>query len=104
MTLPIAISFVRDRFTWLAYFMLAYFTFTQAALGPLMPFLRTELNLSYTVTGFHLSAFALGMVLAGLTADRLAQSWGRWLVFWGGGIGMALGALGLILSHQAILT
>jgi predicted MFS family arabinose efflux permease len=84
--------------------MLAYFTFTQAALGPLMPFLRTELNLSYTVTGFHLSAFALGMVLAGLTADRLAQSWGRWLVFWGGGIGMALGALGLILSHQAILT
>ena len=33
-------------------FMLAYFTFTQAALGPLMPFLRTELNLSYTVTGF----------------------------------------------------
>ncbi len=104
MTSPLTTSFVRDRFTWLAYFMLAYYAFTQAALGPLMPFLRTELNLSYTVTGFHLSAFALGMVLAGLTADRLAQSWGRRVIFWGGGLGMALGAIGLILSHHAILT
>ncbi len=99
-----ASAFVRDRLTWMAYFMLAYYAFTQAALGPLMPFLRSELHLSYTVTGFHLSAFALGMIVAGLTTDRLAQRWGRWVVFWGGGLGMALGAVGLILSSQAMLT
>jgi hypothetical protein len=38
--------FVRDRFTWLAYLMLAYFSYLQAAPGPLMPFLRDELHLS----------------------------------------------------------
>ncbi|MBI1879814.1 MAG: MFS transporter, partial [Chloroflexi bacterium] len=50
------------------------------------------------------SAFALGMIGAGLTTDRLAQRWGRWVVFWGGGLGMALGAVGLALSSQAALT
>lgn len=96
--------FVRDRLTWMAYFLLAYYAYTQAALGPLMPFLRSELSLSYTLAGLHLSAFALGMIGAGLTTDRLAQRWGRWVIFWGGGLGMALGALGLTLSHQAVLT
>jgi predicted MFS family arabinose efflux permease len=97
-------SFVRDRFTWMAYFLLAFYAFTQATLGPLMPFLRAELNLSYTVAGLHLSAFALGMIGAGLITDRLAQRWGRWVIFWGGGLGMALGALGLTLSGQSALT
>lgn len=96
--------FVRDRLTWMAYFLLAYYAYTQAALGPLMPFLRSELSLNYTVAGLHLSAFALGMIGAGLTTDRLARWWGRWIIFWGGGLGMALGALGLTLGHQAILT
>jgi fucose permease len=97
-------SFVRDRFTWMAYLLLAYFCFTQSALGPLMPFLRTELNLSYTVAGLHLSAFALGMIGAGLTTDRLARLWGRPIILWGGGLGMALGAVGLALSHQIFLS
>ncbi|MEW5959603.1 MAG: MFS transporter, partial [Chloroflexota bacterium] len=96
--------FIRDRFTWLAYFMLAYYAYLQAALGPLMPFLRAELNLNYTVAGLHLSAFALGMIIAGLTAERLAHNWGRRRVFWGGGIGMAVGALLLVLNKLAILT
>ncbi|MBE7552083.1 MAG: MFS transporter [Anaerolineales bacterium] len=96
--------FNRDRLTWMAYFLLAYYAYTQAALGPLMPFLRSELTLNYTVAGLHLSAFALGMIGAGLTTDRLARRWGRWVIFWGGGLGMALGALGLTLGHQASLT
>lgn len=33
-------AFVRDRFTWLAYIMLGYFAYLQAALGPALPFLR----------------------------------------------------------------
>jgi fucose permease len=102
--MSISATFVRDRFTWMAYFLLAYFAFTQAALGPLMPFLRTELRLNYTIAGLHLSAFALGMIGAGLTADRLAQRWSRRAIFWGGGFGMALGALGLTLSGQPVLT
>jgi fucose permease len=96
--------FIRDRFTWLAYLMLAYFAYLQAVLGPLVPFLRDELHLSYTVSGLHLSAFSVGMVLAGFTIDPLIQRWGRRVVFWGGGAGMAAGALLLVVGHHVALT
>jgi predicted MFS family arabinose efflux permease len=96
--------FERDRFTWLAYLMLAYFGYLEATLGPLMPFLRSELHLSYTVSGLHLSAFAFGMVLAGSIGDYLVRFWGRTWVFWGGGAGMAVGALLFTLGHHAALT
>lgn len=104
MAITSTVPFIRDRFTWLAYFMLAYYSFTLTIIGPLMPFLRAELKLSYTVTGLHLSGFALGMVIAGLTADRFSHWWGRRPVFWGGGAGMALGAVALALSGHPILT
>lgn len=100
----LAIPFVRDRFTWLAYFMLAYYAYLQASLGPLMPFLGAELELSYTMRALHISAFALGMILAGLTADALARRLSRRAVFWGGGAGMALGVLLLTLARTPILT
>ncbi len=96
--------FVRDRFTWLAYLMLAYYAYAMAILGPLMPFLRAELNFSYTVAGLHGSAFALGMIVAGLLGDRLAQQWGRRVVFWGGGAGMAAGAVILAGGDRVLLT
>lgn len=97
-------TFVRDRFTWLAYGMLAYFAYMQASLGPAIPFLRQELNLSYTVAGFHATAMALGMIVAGLGADRLARRWGRTRVFWFGGAGMAVGALLLVFAPGAAFT
>ena len=96
--------FVRDRFTWLAYLMLSYFAYLQAAPGPLMPFLRDELHLSYTVGGLHFSAMAFGMVLSGLVSDRVARRWGRQRVFWAGGGGMAVGALFMALGHHPVLT
>ena len=37
----------------------------ETVLGPIMPFLRTELDLDYTVASLHFSAFALGSVLLG---------------------------------------
>jgi MFS family permease len=101
---PQVSTFVRDRFTWLAYLLLAYYGYLQAALGPLMPFLRAELDLNYTVGGFHFSAFALGMVLAGLTGDRFAGRWGRASIFWGGAIGMAAGAIGFALAQKVAFT
>ncbi|MEP7291141.1 MAG: hypothetical protein ABI835_05130 [Chloroflexota bacterium] len=81
-------TFIRDRFTWLAYLMLAYYAYMISALGPLMPFLRVELNLSYSVAALHLSAFAVGMILAGLTADRAVRR------AWGGG--SCCGAVGSV--------
>ncbi|MBN1965535.1 MAG: MFS transporter, partial [Anaerolineae bacterium] len=55
--------------------------------------LRDELKLSYTVGGLHFSALALGLVIGGLVTDRAVRRWQRPVVFWGGGAGMALGAL-----------
>ena len=49
-------TFVRDRFTWLAYLMLGYYAYLQAANGPLMPFLRADLGINYTTGGLHFSA------------------------------------------------
>ncbi len=96
-------TFVRDRYTLLAYAMLGYFAYLQAAPGVAMPLLRDDLDLSYTVGGMHISALALGMVLAGLIADRAVARWGRRNVFWGGGAGMVAGTLLLVVgSHPAI--
>jgi predicted MFS family arabinose efflux permease len=97
-------KFTRDRFTWLAYLMLAYYAYMQATLGTLMAFLRVELDVSYTVSGLHMSAFALGMVGAGLTSDRLATRLGRGVMFWGGAAGMAASTLGVMLGRVAPLT
>lgn len=96
--------FKRDRLTWAAYAMQAYHMFVPAALGPLMPFLRDELNLSYTLGGLHLSAFAAGSVLTGLFGTQITRRWGRAGSVWGGGAAMALGMLALVLARHPLLT
>jgi fucose permease len=93
--------FVRDRFTWLAYFMLSYFAYVISALGPSVPFLRKELDFDYTVSAFYLSAFAAGMVIAGFTNSWMAKRFGRSTLFWGGGLLMALGTVALTLGRSA---
>ena len=80
--------------------MLAYIGFTQSMLGPLMPFLRTELRLNYTLGGFLPAALAVGLILSGLIGDWLACHWSRRVVFWSGAIGLATSAVLLGLSHR----
>jgi predicted MFS family arabinose efflux permease len=90
--------FVRDPLTWLAYAMLAGLSYQQGILGPLMPFLRQSLNLTYTLGGVLVTAVALGMMLAGLSGGWIARRWGRRAMFWGGGLGFVAGSFGLALS------
>ncbi len=98
------IAFRRTRFTWLAYFMLGYFAYIEAAFGPLIPFLRDELNLNYTLSGMHFSAFALGLVLSGFITDRIAAILGRPKTFWVGALGMALASFLLLAFRHVVLT
>lgn len=86
------------------YGMLGVYNYLLSGLGPLMPALRQELNLSYTVTSLHFSAWAAGMILAGMVGDRLVRVWGRRRVFWTGAAGLALGAVALTLAKQPLLT
>lgn len=97
-------TFVRDRFTWLAYLMLAFFSYTASTRGPLIPFLREELDLNYSVAGLHLSAFAIGMVIAGLTNATLTKRFGRAWLFWGGSGASCLFAIVFIMAQTPVLT
>src|SRR6266508_6958367 len=102
--IPSAISspptFIRTRLTWLAYIMLAYIGFLQAMLGPLMPFLRSELHLSYTQGGALPGVLAAGLIFSGLFGDKLAHRLSRRVIFWGGALGLAVSVVLLTLSYQ----
>jgi predicted MFS family arabinose efflux permease len=98
--MPSTQPFLRDRLTWLAYAMLAYIGFSQSILGPLMPFLRTELQLNYTLGGLLPATLAVGLIVSGLISDRLARRWSRRGVFWLGSLGLAMGVILLTLSRS----
>ena len=94
-------GFRRDRFTLLAYGATAYGVFASAALGPLMPFLRDELDISYTTAGLHFTLLACGSILAGASTDRLIGRFGRRTVFWVAGAGLAgAGVFLIIVRHH----
>ncbi|MFN8592562.1 MAG: MFS transporter [Thermomicrobiales bacterium] len=96
--------FRRDGVTWLAYGMLGFYNFLLSGLGPLMPSLRAELDISYGLASLHFSAFAVGMILAGLVGDRIVARFGRTATFWTGAAGLAIGAIALTIVHHPILT
>jgi fucose permease len=97
-------SFTRDRFTWLAYCLLAFFGCLVNVLGPVMPFLKDDLGLSYTVSSLHFSALAAGILVVGFTGHWLIQRAGRLFILWNGAVGMSLGALLLIVGKTPALT
>ena len=97
-------GFVRDPATWMTYGLVGYFAFMETVLGPIMPFLRTELGLGYTTASLHFSAFALGAVLLGLFGDKILGRFGRRASLWGGAFGMTAGAVFLISVPSAFGT
>ncbi len=95
-------QFVRDRLTWFMYAMLAGLAYQQGILGPLMPFLRESLDLSYTLGGVLVTAISLGMILSGLISDRVARWIGRRRMFWAGAVGYVIGSWALALSPSFV--
>lgn len=95
-------TFYRSRFTWVTYILLSFYGYFLNILGPITPFLRDELKLSYTISSFHFTAFAVGMLVTGLTGDFLIRRVGRIRSLWIGAAGMSLGAVVLVLGHNPI--
>lgn len=97
-------EFRRDRVTWTAYLLLAWFAYLQAAPGLVIPHLRHELHLSYSVGGLHVAAFAAGSAVAGLLSARIEARIGRRPLLWWSTAAMALGAAGLTAGRAPAAT
>lgn len=96
--------FHRDRFTWLMYLLLAFYGYSLNVLGPITPFLKSELELSYTVSSLHFTAFAVGILLVGLGGHWLIGRLGRWWSLWAGAFGLGVGALLLLVGRTPVIT
>ena len=97
-------EFRRDRLTWIAYALLAWFAYLQAAPALLIGHLRDELDLSYSTGGLHVAAFAAGSVVAGVVSARLERALGRRRLFWSAAALMGAGAIGLTAGRTAEVT
>ena len=97
-------GFRRDRLTWVAYLVLAWFAYLQAAPGLVIGHLRDELGMSYSTGGLHVAAFAAGALVAGVASTRLERALGRRRLFWGAAALMGAGAIGLTAGRIAPLT
>jgi MFS family permease len=103
-THPQPADFRRDRLTWVAYGLLAWFAYLQAAPGLVIAHLRDELDMSYSTGGLHVAAFAAGSLVAGVIAARLERALGRRALFWSAAALMSVGAIGLTAGHVAEAT
>jgi fucose permease len=97
-------TFHRDRFTWMAYLFLAFYGYFLNVLGPITPFLKDELHLSYTVSSLHFTAFAVGILLVGLGGHVPIRRLGPWGALWIGAAGMSVGALLLVAGRTPVIT
>jgi MFS family permease len=97
-------TFQRSRLTWVAYAVLAWFAYLQAAPGLVIPHLRDELDLSYATGGLLVASFAAGSMLAGALAARLERTLGRRRLFWSATAVLAGGTIGLAAAPSAALT
>jgi fucose permease len=96
--------FVRDKLTWLGYLLVGYSCFVCAAFGPMMPFLRAEQELVYSVAALHFSAMATGGLITGTTGDRIMRRFGSASCIWGGAIGILCGLIILGVAKLAPIT
>jgi MFS family permease len=97
-------TFRRDRLTWIAYVVLAWFAYLQAAPGLVIVHLRDELDLSYATGGLHVAAFAAGSTVAGVISARLERALGRRTLFWSAAALMGAGTIGLTAGRIAAVT
>lgn len=98
------LAFKRDRGTWSAYLMLTFLTLQVSIIGPIMPFLRTEMGLSYTQGALHSSAFALGMMTAVFLCGPIERMVGRKSAMAIAALGLALGFTVIVLARSPIIS
>ena len=81
--------------------MTGFFMYLLAIQGNIIPFLRSELHLSYGAVILHSSAFAAPGFVTGMFGDWLIRRYGRRRVLWLGALGMLGGAALLCVASAA---
>jgi len=99
-----AARFVRTPFIWTLYVLLGLFSFMLSMIGPMVPYLRDEFAMSYSLAGLHQSAFALGMVTMGLLGSSVIKRLGITRSLWGGMVDMLVGLLIMVLARGPAMT
>ena len=94
----------RSPKVWFAYLILAIYGYCLNVAGPVVSYLKTELNLSYTASSVHTSAFALGIVLVGLFGEALLSKLNYWQSIGLGAVGLGVGGLLVTQGHTPALT
>ena len=82
----------RDELTRLAYLMLGLWAFLLYALGPALPTLRRQLDVSRGVVSLHTTLVAVGAIAVGIAGDRVILRTGRRAGFWIAAVGVSVGA------------
>lgn len=90
--------FRRTVLVWSLYFLLGLFSFSMCILGPAIPFLRQEFRMGYTLASLHMTLYAIGMVLAGISAAPIQRRIGTIGGIWTGMGGILTGATLLVLA------
>ena len=101
---PPTTEFRRDRLSWVAYLMLAWFAYLQAAPGLVIGHLRDELGLSYSAGGLHVAAFAAGSIVAGIVSAPAERAVGRRTLLWSSSAVMGAGTVGLTVGRAVEVT
>jgi fucose permease len=94
----------RDTVTRAAYLMLGLWAFLLYALGPALPALREQLDVSRAAVSLHTTVVACGAIVVGLIGERIVRTLGRRRAFWGAAAGIALGAVILAGGGALVLT
>ena len=97
-------AFHRSRLTWVAYVLLAWFAYLQAAPGLVVAHLRDELDLSYAAGGLHVAAFAAGSMVSGFISARIEGAVGRRRLLWSAAALLGVGTIGLTAGRTPAVT
>src|SRR6188508_3312496 len=84
--------------------MLGLWGFLLYALGPALPALREQLDVSRAVVSLHTTLIAVGAIAVGIAGDRFVVRVGRRAAFWTSATGIASGALLLAAGGNLAVT
>lgn len=97
-------AFLRDRLTWLAYLLYGFWSLAWGMFAPIMPFLRDELKLSYSVVGLHFSALAVGLLIAGCSGANIRARIPQSVAIWGGTASVAIATASIAIAFHEYWT